>query len=106
MRALASAGVVRKGQPIAAHEALALGLASEVVADDQVEPRALALAVQMAQGPQAALRAIKEAVIEGMNVPLQQGLAFERKSFALLFDQPDKTEGITARLEKRAAQFQ
>ncbi len=93
------------GQPIAAQEALALGLASEVVADDQVEPRALALAVQMARGPQAALRAIKEAVIVGMNMPLQQGLAFERKSFALLFDQPDKTEGITARLEKRAAQF-
>ncbi|MEY2891340.1 MAG: hypothetical protein RJA98_1248 [Pseudomonadota bacterium] len=93
------------GAPIGAAEALALGLASEVVADAQVEPRAIALAAQLAQGPQAAIRAIKEAVIEGMNLPLQQGLAFERKSFALLFDEADKTEGIRARLEKRPARF-
>jgi enoyl-CoA hydratase len=93
------------GHAMTAQEALALGLASEVLPDEQVEPRALALAAQLAQGPQAAIRAIKEAVIEGMNLPLQQGLAFERKSFALLFDQPDKTEGITARLEKRTPQF-
>lgn len=94
------------GQPIPAREALALGLASEVVPDDEVEPRALAVAVQLAQGPQAAIRAIKDAVITGMNQPLQQGLEYERRSFALLFDEADKTEGIAARLEKRPAQFQ
>lgn len=93
------------GQPVHAREALALGLASEVVADDEVEPRALALATQLAQGPQAAIRAIKAAVIAGMNQPLQSGLEFERRSFALLFDEADKTEGIAARLDKRAARF-
>jgi enoyl-CoA hydratase/carnithine racemase len=93
------------GQPVPAAEALALGLVSELLADDEVEPRAIALAASMAQGPQEAIRAIKEAVIEGMNLPLQQGLAFERKAFALLFDSADKTEGIAARLEKRAPRF-
>lgn len=82
-----------------------MGLVSDVVADAEVEIRALAMASQLAQGLQQALQFIKEAVIEGMNLPLEQGLQFERKSFQLLFAGTDKTEGIRARLEKRAASF-
>jgi enoyl-CoA hydratase/carnithine racemase len=93
------------GQSIGAVEALALGLASEMVDDDQVEPRALAIATQLAQGPQAAIRAIKDAVITGMNRPLQAGLECERRSFARLFAEADKREGIAARLEKRPPKF-
>lgn len=93
------------GEAMTAPEAAACGLVSEVVPDDQLEQRAVALATQLAQGPQAAIRAIKEAVIEGMNTGLQAGLLLERKSFALLFGEPDKTEGISARLEKRVARF-
>lgn len=93
------------GEPIAASEALAMGLASEVVPDAVVEPRALELAAQLARGPQLAIRFIKEAVLEGMNLPLDQGLQLERKSFQLLFDTADKTEGMRARLDKRAARF-
>lgn len=93
------------GAPINAAEALAMGLASEVVPDAEVETRALALAQQMAEGPQQALQFIKEAVLQGMHLPLEQGLQFERKSFQLLFATADKTEGIRARLEKRAPQF-
>lgn len=93
------------GAAITAADALAMGLASEVLPDDQVEARALALAQQLAAGPQQALRFIKEAVLQGMHLPLEQGLQFERKSFQLLFATENKTEGIRARLEKRAAQF-
>lgn len=93
------------GQPFSAAEALAMGLVSEVVADAQVQDRALALASLLAQGPRYALQFIKEAVIEGMNLPLEQGLQFERKSFQLLFSTHEKTEGIRARLEKRTAIF-
>ena len=93
------------GAPFTASEALAMGLASEVVADAEVLPQALALADRLAQGPQQALRAIKESVIEGMNLPLDSALAFERKGFQLLFDTADKTEGMRARLDKRPARF-
>jgi enoyl-CoA hydratase/carnithine racemase len=93
------------GEPFSATEALAMGLVSEVVPDAEVESHALALAARMAAGPQLALRFIKEAVIEGMNLPLDQGLQFERKSFQLLFATADKSEGIKARLEKRQAGF-
>jgi enoyl-CoA hydratase/carnithine racemase len=83
-----------------------MGLASEVVPDAEVEPRALALARQLADGPSQALRFIKEAALASMNLPLEQGLQMERKSFQLLFATRDKTEGIRARLEKRPAAFE
>lgn len=94
------------GAPVTAAEALAMGLVSEVVPDDEVEPLALQWAARLAQGPRHALRAVKEAVVAGMNLPLQQGLAYERKTFQLLFATPDKTEGIRARLDKRDPRFE
>lgn len=93
------------GEPFTANEALAMGLASEMVDDEQTEGRAIELAHRLAEGPQLALRFIKETVVAGMNLPLQQGLEFERKCFQLLFATEDKTEGIRARLEKRAPRF-
>ena len=93
------------GEPFDAAAAMAMGLVSEVVPDQEVEARALALAAQLAALPALALQFIKEAVLEGMNLPLDQGLQFERKSFQLLFSTADKTEGIRARLEKRPPQF-
>lgn len=97
--------ILLTGASFDASEALAMGLVSEVVPDTEVEDRALALAIQMAAGPQQALRFVKEAVLAGMNLPLEQGLQFERKSFQLLFDTADKTEGIRSRLEKRQPEF-
>jgi len=93
------------GEAISAQEALAIGLISEQVDDDQVEPRALALANTIAALPMMAVRFIKEAVLNSMNSTLDQGLQMERKSFQLLFDSPDKSEGVRARLEKRPARF-
>ena len=94
------------GSPMAADEALAMGLLSEVVADDEVEPRALTLAQRLASGPQAALQAIKAAVLDGLNVGLDAGLQAERQRFALLFGTPDQREGMRARLDKRSPAFE
>lgn len=93
------------GESIGAAEALAIGLVSEVVADSEVEARARALASGFARGPRDAIRSIKQSVLQGLQMPLQQGLEYERKSFQLLFATEDKQEGIRARLEKRAASF-
>jgi enoyl-CoA hydratase len=38
-------------------------------------------------------------------MPLAAGLAYERQRFAALFGTADKTEGISARLDKRPARF-
>jgi enoyl-CoA hydratase len=101
----AAMNILLRGDPFTATQAAAMGLVSEMVLDTEVEPRALQIATQLAALPALSLQFIKEAVIEGMNLPLDQGLQFERKSFQLLFATNDKTEGIRARLERRAAVF-
>ncbi|MEY4412867.1 MAG: hypothetical protein RIQ53_160 [Pseudomonadota bacterium] len=93
------------GQPIPAAEALGLGLVSQVLPDAAVEDEALAWAARLAAGPQAAIRAIKDAVRTGAQMPLAAGLAYERQRFAALFGTADKTEGIGARLDKRTPRF-
>lgn len=89
------------GEPIAAPEALAMGLVSEVVADDQVLPRALEIAGRIAELPPLAAEQIKEAVLLGDDSSLEAGLTLERKMFDVLFDTEDQKEGMRAFAEKR-----
>lgn len=93
------------GEKFTAEQAMAMGLVSDLVADDEVEAHAVRMAHTLAQGPQQAQLFIKEAVLESMNSPLDRGLQSERKSFQLLFATADKREGIQARLERRTAKF-
>ncbi|HET6467654.1 MAG TPA: enoyl-CoA hydratase-related protein, partial [Geminicoccaceae bacterium] len=58
------------GEPVPAPEALRMGLASEVVPDEQVEERALALAQTIARLPPLAVAQIKEVVLAGLDAPL------------------------------------
>ena len=53
------------GDWITGRQAHDMGLVSEVVADDQVEARAIALAAQIAALPPLAVLAIKEVVLAG-----------------------------------------
>lgn len=94
------------GEPVSARDALAMGLVSEVVPDDQVFDRALAIAKTIAALPPLAIMQIKEAVLAGEDSSLEAGLALERKSFQLLFATQDQKEGMRAFLEKRKPEFE
>ncbi|KPH00946.1 enoyl-CoA hydratase [Pseudomonas sp. RIT-PI-q] len=90
---------------VAAREALAMGMISEMVSDEQTIPRALALAAEIAALPPLAVAQIKEVMLAGADLPLDSALALERKAFQLLFDSRDQKEGARAFLEKRKAIF-
>ncbi|MDT4841397.1 2,3-dehydroadipyl-CoA hydratase [compost metagenome] len=90
---------------VPAERALTMGLVSEVVADEETLPRALALAWSIAGMPPLALAQIKEVVLAGMDMPLEQALALERKAFQLLFASRDQKEGMQAFLEKRKPEY-
>jgi enoyl-CoA hydratase/carnithine racemase len=90
---------------VPAPEALAMGMVSEVVSDDQTIPRALELAAQIAALPPLAVAQIKEVMLAGADLPLDSALVLERKAFQLLFDSRDQKEGARAFLEKRKASF-
>ncbi|MCD5361212.1 enoyl-CoA hydratase-related protein [Chromobacterium aquaticum] len=93
------------GERIGAAEALAMGLVSEVAADEALETRALELAMQIAALPPLAVAQIKEVVLAGADAPLATALMLERKAYQLLFASRDQKEGMRAFLEKRAAVF-
>jgi enoyl-CoA hydratase/carnithine racemase len=97
--------VLLAGDAVGAEDARTMGLVSDLVDDEQVEPHALALAQRLAALPAMALASVKACVLEAMDVPLAAGLAAERRAFQLLFATADKAEGIRARLEKREPRF-
>jgi enoyl-CoA hydratase len=53
-----------------------------------------------------AIQYCMEAVNQGMNMTLQEGLFLEATLFGICCATEDKKEGTTAFLEKRAANFQ
>ena len=93
------------GCMVTAPEALAMGMLSEMVADDQTLPRALELAAQIAALPPLAVEQIKEVMLAGADLPLESALVLERKAFQLLFDSKDQKEGAAAFFEKRAPHY-
>ena len=93
------------GDPVSGREAFEMGLASELVPDDQVQARALELAAQIATRPPLAIAQIKEVALAGQDVSLDTALLLERKAFQLLFATEDKVEGMQAFLEKRPPDF-
>jgi enoyl-CoA hydratase/carnithine racemase len=93
------------GDFIPAPEALAMGLASEVVPDAEVLTHALKVASKIAALAPLSVDAIKEALLLGQDAPLEAALVLERKAFQLLFASEDRDEGISAFLEKRKPAF-
>ena len=98
--------MILTGQPVSAREALAMGLCSEVVPDDEVQSRALKIAEVIAGMPPLAVAQIKEVVLAGQDISLDAALMLERKAFQLLFDSEDQKEGMKAFLEKRKPVYQ
>ncbi len=93
------------GEPVSAEEAFAMGMVSEVVADDDLDARAIAMATQIASMPPMALRLIKEVALAGADSSLEAGLLLERRAFELLFDTADQKEGMRAFTQRRQPAF-
>jgi enoyl-CoA hydratase len=93
--------LILTGRTLPAAEAHAYGLVSRLVPATEVLSAALDLAAQIAAMPPLAVRAAIEAIDAAEELPLGEGLAFERHLFYLLFATEDRMEGMRAFLEKR-----
>ncbi len=69
--------MILTGRPVAADEALAMGLANRVVDDGQALPTAQALARQIAAFPQACMRADRASAFTQWDLPMAQALQSE-----------------------------
>ena len=90
---------------LTAEEAVAEGIATRVVPDDQLADEALALARSLAAGPTGALGAAKRLLRAASGNDLEAQLALETQSLAAAGGSADGAEGIAAFLAKRSPGF-
>jgi enoyl-CoA hydratase len=93
------------GEQVGAQEMHAMGLVNHVVPDGQHVEEAKKLARKIAQQAPVATRLIKEAILTAFETPLEEGLLYEKRLFALLFSTEDQKEGMRAFMEKRKPEF-
>jgi enoyl-CoA hydratase/carnithine racemase len=91
--------IVMTGRHVGAEEALEIGMVDAVVPDAEVYSTAVAMARKLAAGPPLALAAAKRAIDEGLELPIDRGLALESELFAGLFDTEDQKAGMRSFLE-------
>jgi enoyl-CoA hydratase len=89
------------GRMMDAAEAERSGLVAKVVPPGQLLDEALKTADAIAAMPPLAAVAVKEMVNAAFEIPLSQGIRFERRLFHGLFGTEDQKEGMAAFVEKR-----
>jgi len=97
--------LVLTGRMMDAQEAERAGLVARVVAADKLLEEALAVAGTIASYSLASVLMAKEALVRAYEMPLSEGILFERRMFHALFATEDQKEGMAAFLEKRPADF-
>jgi enoyl-CoA hydratase len=93
------------GRMVAADEAERSGLVARVVPAADLEREALALAAKIASFSLPVIMKIKESINRAYEMPLTEGLAFERREFHSTFALADQKEGMRAFVEKRKPTF-
>jgi enoyl-CoA hydratase len=97
--------MILTGKFISAEEALQAGLINKIVPVELYLEEAVKLAAEIAKMSSIAVRIAKETVLKAYETSLEEGLAFERKNFYLLFSSEDQKEGMKAFIEKRKPEF-
>lgn len=100
-----AARIILTGQPLTAQEALQVGLVNAVVPADELTAEAFRWAETLCKCGPLALRAAKQAMVEGSQLPLEEGLAAEQRLFNALAYTEDVREGLAAFSKKRPPKF-
>lgn len=90
---------------IGAQDALQFGFANRVAPKGKLMDVAREVAVVLATQAPLALSGVIRSVTQGMEMPVQEGLALEREMAAISQNSEDAAEGAAAFFEKREPQF-
>lgn len=96
--------VMRK-RIVDAAEALELGLVNQVVPGEELRDTTMALATELAQGPQVAMRLAKRSIYQATEMTFEQACDEIAAKTAISDHHPDAREGVSAFREKRTPQF-
>lgn len=97
--------LVLTGKFMNAKEAESRGLVSRVVPVELYLSEAKSLARDIATRAPVAVQLAKEAITKAYEMPLSDGLDYERRLFYFLFSTEDQREGMDAFLAKRKAEW-
>ena len=97
--------MVLTGKELSVDEAFEMGLVTKIVASDELLAFVKDIAQTMTTKSPLALSFAKEAINNGLDLTLEQGLRLEADLYFLLHTTEDRTEGIKAFREKRKPEF-
>jgi enoyl-CoA hydratase len=97
--------LILTGRTVDADEALRRGLVNEVLKPEELLPRAMETAFQLAAKSPLALEAAKQAINRALGGDHEDNLAREADRFGVLFATEDAKEGLSAFAEKREPKF-
>jgi len=98
--------LILTGGMIGAQEAYRIGLVNEVVSGAELVGRAEAILKKIAANAPLSVKYALQAVNNGVETSLSEGLLLEASLVAICTSTEDKKEGTSAFLEKRPAKFQ
>jgi E-phenylitaconyl-CoA hydratase/naphthyl-2-hydroxymethylsuccinyl-CoA hydratase len=90
------------GEMIDAHEALRVGLVSDLAEPNELMELAQKFATKIASNAPLSVKAAKQAALMGIDMPLEHGIAFSHLLWGALRDTEDRKEGFQAFSEKRS----
>ncbi len=97
--------LILTGRRIDAGEAERIGLIDRVAEAGQLEELARAMAQQISDNGPIAVRAAKEAIEQGSDRPLEEGLEIEASCYERVIPTRDRLEALAAFAEKRKAVY-
>lgn len=97
--------MVLTGKMIEANEAFQSGLVSRVYPTEELLNETIKTAETVASYSKPAVMIAKEVVDKSLELPLREGVAYERRAFHALFATHDQKEGMQAFIEKRPPCF-
>jgi 2-(1,2-epoxy-1,2-dihydrophenyl)acetyl-CoA isomerase len=93
-------------EPLAAEDALAYGMVTRVLPDDELPGAAFEFAASLASGPTRALGLTKRAFYQPLLSTFTEALAYEASLQEIASRTADHEEGLRAFLEKRSPNFE
>ena len=97
--------MILRARKIDGHEALRIGLVTEVVPIDQLKARAQVLGEELAAQPRLAVKGVLDTIVGFESQSLEASLEREKQAVRDTIGSPDAQEGIMAFMEKRKPIF-
>jgi enoyl-CoA hydratase len=97
--------LIFSGKMISAQQARDWGIINEVYPAEELTSKVTEIAQLIAHNGMLAVASAKEAIVNGLNMPKEDGLRYESSLFATLFSTHDQKEGMQAFIAKKKPDF-